>query len=172
MTLQVLDREIVDQPSLAARVSAPLVRYCNIHPDLITSIPQPGSKSIDEEILHLLRRLLSPTVLGWELPVVDTPPPRPDPRTPTLSLEFAPAIPVPPAKHGQVPQHTLRERQDHLIADRYECHSPMAVRVFDAREVGLFEAEVGYRWKGTRAWSRTNDVAGQGGCVVVTCQRA
>lgn len=42
-------------------------------------------------------------------PVIDTPPPLPDPRTKTLAPELGTTVPMSPAEHGQVPEDALRQ---------------------------------------------------------------
>lgn len=58
-------------------------------------------------------------------PIIDTPPPLPDPRTKALPSELSSTIPMTPAEHGQVPENALSQRQQHLIADSDKSDLPV-----------------------------------------------
>lgn len=125
---------------------------------VIRSVPKRRPKPIDKVILRLLQDLLV-LLSGRNLPVVYLPPPLPHSGPKALSLELSASIPMPPAKHDQIPQYPLRKREENLIADGDERDFPIRIRVLDAREVGLLKAEVGNGRKSLLPGSRLDDLA-------------
>jgi hypothetical protein len=79
----------------------------------------------------------------WELPIVHSPPPSPDPASQALATEFGPTVPIPPSIHREIPADSLRQRHHHLVPQGDVGDPAPRVSIFDAAEVGLFEAEVG-----------------------------
>lgn len=96
-------------------------------------------------------------------PIIHAPPPFTHSGSQSLSLEFAPAVPMPPPGHDQVPGDALDERQEHLVPDRDEGDFPVGVGVLETRQVRLFETEVRDGWERLAPRSGTDHVAGDGG---------
>lgn len=135
---------------------------------IFSSITQTRSELVGEETLCLPEDFCIPgshiMSIFWQFPIIDPPPPFPDTGPDSLALELGAAVPMPPAKHGQIPQDTLGQRQDDLVAHGDEGNHPFCLGVLDAGQIRLLEAEIRDRREISPSWSWADHFAGDGGC--------
>lgn len=115
------------------------------------------STRVSTHVTHLLCEFLLLRRFR-HLPVIHIPPPSPHFRPYTRPTELRTTIPKSPSVHHQIPKNTLRQREQDLISRSDIRHLPPRLCRFDTGEVGLFEAEVRYRWEGLAAWTWADDV--------------
>lgn len=109
------------------------------------SIWHSASKLVHKELFNGPSPLSLCGFLPGDLPVVYSPPPTADSTPQSLSLKFGSVVPVSPSTGQQGPTNALDQWHENLISYRYECNSPVCVRIFYGVEVGLFETQIGHR---------------------------